>query len=119
MAQHSILVGVDGSEAAKDAVRWAVGAMRDGDILCLVTVSTCSRAVSLTSVSCHSLQHTACRLRSLEEGGTSFICQLPQCIASLNLRLLFRTFRRCHWAIATAIVLASAKRRCTTSSVAW
>ena len=41
MAQHSILVGVDGSEAAKDAVRWAVGAMRDGDTLCLITARTC------------------------------------------------------------------------------
>ncbi len=41
MAQHSILAGVDGSEASKDAVLWAVGTMRDGDTLCLITVSTC------------------------------------------------------------------------------
>ncbi len=38
MAQHSIIVGVDGSKAAKDAVLWAVGAMRDGDILRLISV---------------------------------------------------------------------------------
>ena len=43
MAQHSILVGVDGSEAAKDAVRWAVGVMRDDDTLCLITVSNLLR----------------------------------------------------------------------------
>ena len=43
---HSILVGVDGSEAARGAVRWAVGVLREGDTLCLVTASTCSPAGS-------------------------------------------------------------------------
>ena len=55
MAQHSILVGVDGSEAAKDAVRWAAGVMRDGDTLRLITVSSRCGASALCCM---------CRLRS-------------------------------------------------------
>ena len=49
MAQHSILVGVDGSEAAADAVRWAVGAMHEDDTLCLVTVGNYVRPQSVSS----------------------------------------------------------------------
>jgi hypothetical protein len=46
MAPDSILVGVDGSEAAADAVRWAVGVLREGENLCLITVSTWSPAAA-------------------------------------------------------------------------
>ena len=46
MAQHIIIVGVDGSKVAQDAVRWAVGVMRDGDILRIITVGIYSRTVA-------------------------------------------------------------------------
>jgi nucleotide-binding universal stress UspA family protein len=51
MVPHSILVGVDGSEAAADAVRWAVGLLREGDTLCLVTVMSCSQASDSSTAS--------------------------------------------------------------------